>query len=266
MNKRIISRDDLLLAKIAGHEVDLSTMTPPSALNAKEQYLLEIADRMGNKNTDNSEKTSGVLLVKYADDGADTSIADIYSAWNAGTPVFMEYDGYIVPLSYASNRMVEFLVTTVERAGRFDFGGYNIATMVEIKGRYNPNGEEIWKVNTLETDTIPPIEIGVTHYTDDGHLNPSSITLDITAGELYNYIETGHSVKIDLLMQVGTGSYKRITSVIPIEAFCQRIGATMDESAATYFFKTRFDMSSTDILFVSEMLSENDAVVLSKIE
>lgn len=40
------TRIDLLLAKIAGHDVDISTMTPPVASSATEQFLLEIAERI----------------------------------------------------------------------------------------------------------------------------------------------------------------------------------------------------------------------------
>ena len=48
MKKGITSRLEILLAKIAGHDVSLSTMTPPVAANATEELLLEIADRMDN--------------------------------------------------------------------------------------------------------------------------------------------------------------------------------------------------------------------------
>lgn len=44
----ITSRLDLLLAKIAGHDVDLSAMTPPVASNLTEELLLKIADRLDN--------------------------------------------------------------------------------------------------------------------------------------------------------------------------------------------------------------------------
>ena len=44
----ITSSLELLLAKIAGHDVDLSTMTPPVATNLTEELLLEIADRLDN--------------------------------------------------------------------------------------------------------------------------------------------------------------------------------------------------------------------------
>lgn len=45
MNNTITGREELLLAKIAGEDVDISTMTPPVAMNKKEKLLLDIADR-----------------------------------------------------------------------------------------------------------------------------------------------------------------------------------------------------------------------------
>lgn len=54
----ITSRLELLLAKIAGHDVDLSIMTPPVASNLIEELLLEIADKSGG----------GQLPVPTADD------------------------------------------------------------------------------------------------------------------------------------------------------------------------------------------------------
>lgn len=45
---QITSRLELLLAKIAGHDVDISNMTPPVASNLTEELLLEIAERIDN--------------------------------------------------------------------------------------------------------------------------------------------------------------------------------------------------------------------------
>jgi len=46
MRRNISTRIQLILAKIAGRDVDLSTMTPPVAMNLEEELLLEIADKM----------------------------------------------------------------------------------------------------------------------------------------------------------------------------------------------------------------------------
>ena len=46
MNTTITSREELLLAKIAGQDVSLGTMTPPVASSLKEKLLLDIATRL----------------------------------------------------------------------------------------------------------------------------------------------------------------------------------------------------------------------------
>ena len=46
MNTTITSREELLLAKIAGQNVNINTMTPPVASSLTEKLLLDIADRL----------------------------------------------------------------------------------------------------------------------------------------------------------------------------------------------------------------------------
>jgi hypothetical protein len=46
MNTTITSRKELLLAKLAGYDVNLDTMTPPVAASLQEKLTLEIADRL----------------------------------------------------------------------------------------------------------------------------------------------------------------------------------------------------------------------------
>ena len=61
MNGIITSREELLLAKIAGEDVDISTMTPPVAINKREKLLLDIADRLADfSTTENSETSTGL--------------------------------------------------------------------------------------------------------------------------------------------------------------------------------------------------------------
>ena len=69
----IASRIELLLAKIAGHDVDLGTMTPPVASNLTEELLLEIAERTNGGNcgcllpTPTEEDVGGYIAIeKYA--------------------------------------------------------------------------------------------------------------------------------------------------------------------------------------------------------
>ena len=49
MNRNINTRLQLLLAKIAGRDVDLSTMTPTVPLSLEEELLVEIADRLDSE-------------------------------------------------------------------------------------------------------------------------------------------------------------------------------------------------------------------------
>ena len=46
MNTTITDRLELLLAKIAGQDVDINTMTPGVVSNLKEKLLADIADRI----------------------------------------------------------------------------------------------------------------------------------------------------------------------------------------------------------------------------
>lgn len=67
MNKTITSRLELLLAKIAGKDVSLSTMTPPVATNLIEQFLLDIADRLDGASNPNTATTAKDGLISAAD-------------------------------------------------------------------------------------------------------------------------------------------------------------------------------------------------------
>ena len=73
MNKKnwpITSRIELLLAKIAGRDVDLNTMTPPVASNTTEEMLLEIAERM-----DKGGNAQNYALPEITDDNVDSFVA-----------------------------------------------------------------------------------------------------------------------------------------------------------------------------------------------
>ena len=52
MNDTITTREELLLAKIAGRDVNIDTMTPPVASNLSEKLMLEIAERLDNMGGD----------------------------------------------------------------------------------------------------------------------------------------------------------------------------------------------------------------------
>ena len=62
MNQTITSREELLLAKIAGHDVDLKTMTPGVASNLSEQFMLEIADRLDHMGGETYETVAEIQV------------------------------------------------------------------------------------------------------------------------------------------------------------------------------------------------------------
>ena len=144
--KSITSRLNTFLAKIAGRDIDISTLTPPVAVNATEELLLEIADKVGAL-PDASEANDGDVLT--VDDGewkatapsggsgvlfAGTLAAakieahksvlaktwqEIYDAICAGTPVTVcvsggdavhEYDSRLCYVDYAYEEDDEYAV------------------------------------------------------------------------------------------------------------------------------------------------------------
>lgn len=62
----ITSRLQVFLAKIAGKDVDVSTLTPPVAINEEEKLMLDIADRI-----DTIEESSGRLPDVTSEDNGD---------------------------------------------------------------------------------------------------------------------------------------------------------------------------------------------------
>ena len=89
MNTTITSRLELLLAKIAGQNVSLSTMTPPVASSLVEKLLLDIADRLdgiaspsaattekaGLMSADDKTKLNGIAAGAQVNPGAATTEA-----------------------------------------------------------------------------------------------------------------------------------------------------------------------------------------------
>ena len=75
MKDIITSREELLLAKIAGRDVNLETMTPPVASNMTEKLMLEIAERIDNIGGGSDESTYEVVaeieVGEMTPDGSD---------------------------------------------------------------------------------------------------------------------------------------------------------------------------------------------------
>lgn len=112
----IASRIELLLAKIAGHDVDINTMTPPVATNLTEELMLEIAERMDNtaqqKNTsspiiffntqynlDTEPITLKVAAAVFSDNGGVNMVSpkDMFDALSRGDAFWMNWHGVCVP-------------------------------------------------------------------------------------------------------------------------------------------------------------------------
>jgi len=105
--KSITSRLNMFLAKIAGRNVDIGTLTPPVAVNATEELLLEIAERIG------SSGGGGVLSchATFIDDEymkLDKTFKEIKDAAFDGKVVIVtstfvnEYDSYYVESYFLS--------------------------------------------------------------------------------------------------------------------------------------------------------------------
>jgi len=52
----ITDRIEFILAKVAGREVDLETLNPPAPINAVEELLLEIAEKLNSEEEEEEEE------------------------------------------------------------------------------------------------------------------------------------------------------------------------------------------------------------------
>lgn len=102
MNGTITSREELLLAKLAGENVNINTMTPPVAMNKKEKLLLDIATRLDSlvSGSGSGSGSGGDVFIVNGevehvgnDDTAVVSIdkttEQIYAAAASGKPVIL---------------------------------------------------------------------------------------------------------------------------------------------------------------------------------
>lgn len=125
MKNVITSRIELLLAKIAGRDVDISTMTPPVAINLKEELLMDIADRLDSaaselpevSATDNGdvlkvvsgkwakgEESKELPAVSSTDNG--NVLAVVEGAWAKSAPSGGGGDVIVVNFSYENSAYV----------------------------------------------------------------------------------------------------------------------------------------------------------------
>ena len=96
--KSITSRLNMFLAKIAGRNVDIDTLTPPVAVNATEELLLEIADRM--------DDVSSVPKIEEGDTGKVLTAGEDGAEWDTpagGLPSMSDAsDGDILTVDYGT--------------------------------------------------------------------------------------------------------------------------------------------------------------------
>lgn len=94
--KGITSRLQVFLAKIAGKEVDVSTLTPPVAINEEEKLMLDIADRIDAIEEGGGGGGGGAVLIVNGSDDVEVMVLDktwkeIKDAFIAGTSVLIHY-------------------------------------------------------------------------------------------------------------------------------------------------------------------------------
>lgn len=79
-------RQDFYLAKVAGEDIDLTTLTPPTPVSDTEKYLVKIADRLDE--IEEGQQDSGGLIVTVRKDGsiykANKTVDEIYHALESG--------------------------------------------------------------------------------------------------------------------------------------------------------------------------------------
>lgn len=124
------TRDELLLAKIAGEDVDIATLTPPVAINEKEKALLNIADKAGSvvstePQTFTEEQKAqvkenlgieggGVDPTIIDSDGKKLSeVGDVSVGWHIINPTAVLFNG-------------EVIVTPSEEESEYNYGSIEI--------------------------------------------------------------------------------------------------------------------------------------------
>ena len=93
MNDVITSREELFLAKLAGRDVDIKTMTPPVASSLTEKLMLEIADRLDGMGGGSGETYETVAEIEVGEMQFDGSVY-MYVFENAETPAFSDGETY----------------------------------------------------------------------------------------------------------------------------------------------------------------------------
>ena len=127
--KSITSRLNTFLAKVAGRDVDISTLTPPVAINATEELLLEIADRIdsgGSSDFSTAEVT--VTDASTYSDGDTCNCPNIYDDEIYGYVDLLDMGGEISAVLYKGKCMLTIPM-------RYPVMVTNVTGDIEISGR-----------------------------------------------------------------------------------------------------------------------------------
>lgn len=123
--KSITSRLNMFLAKIAGRDVDIATLTPPVTVNATEELLLEIADRVdaGMELPDPTKANDGdVLTVDNGKWGAAAPASGVPDATNAHIRDALSIVGHPAP----GEALVPHQTITLQPVVDKDYGGASV--------------------------------------------------------------------------------------------------------------------------------------------
>lgn len=220
MNETITSREELLLAKLAGKSVNISTMTPPVAMNKREKLLLDIATRLdgfatGGNGGGNGE--AGVMYVPFTLVPGDneygisvsttTSYADIQTAYQEGKSLVARI---IIPGgSGVDSALHAQLNATIFESGSVSTpAAFVFSSIVDFSSDGEPADITLITIAVVGEEEQTISEFGAisllssdSYYDANGTLGTNNsdeptITLDKKAGDLADAISNGKSVRI----------------------------------------------------------------------
>ena len=246
MKNNITNREDLFLAKIAGYDVDVKTLMPPTASNVREKILLDIADKVNNQGTTATGGNTMFVTISEVGGGAleaSASLTEICEAFQNG-PVFIMCDGNVATVFEAEGNAVQAFATFID-------DGHPVS--MKIDGGVGSGGQDMWVVSWPEAKDTSPLISSLSMSTDaSGH---QVITADKTAIQVFEAVQQGRLMHGYMSMPDSD-----LTAILPIEAY-----NITSNGSDMYKFKMRCDMSRDDALFMSELLSATDTVVLTEV-
>lgn len=111
--KGITSRLQVFLAKIAGKEVDVSTLTPPVAINEEEKLMLDIADRIDAIEEGGGGGGAGLPDVTSDDNGDVLTVVE--GAWDKAAPSGGGSDIFVMHFEVTLDEDTQSVVVTCDK-------------------------------------------------------------------------------------------------------------------------------------------------------